>query len=288
MVFSEATRLLKKQKRQDILFWILAEYLRSHKIELPTYHALYSIIRESLRKLDHYYFEIITSLITQPVQNLLDGLLEKEEEPFVYTLTRLKNPNETTRLRDIRENFKAYLYFKNLYFQIQDLVLQLDLSIEMIEYHAQFVIKARIFQIWRRENKYLMLLCFIIYQYYFLGDLLIETLISTTKEIENSAGNETKNILLENQNSTEEDLEHILSASENMAIEVKEMIRIRDDYEMKPSEKTSYYQQFSTKNLLSDFVEILEPIGRIRKRYCVKNLFFIKFWRNTPISCRTE
>lgn len=85
-----------------------------------------------------------------------------------------------------------------------------------------------------------MLLCFIIYQYYFLGDLLMEILISTTKEIENSASNETQNILLENQNSNEEDLEHILFASENMAIEVKELIRIRDNYDMKSSEKTRY------------------------------------------------
>lgn len=276
MAFSEATRLLKKQKRPDILFWLLAEYLRSHKIELPTYHALSSLIRESIRKLDYYYSQTISLLLTEPVQNMLDGLLEKEEESFVYTLTRLKNPNETVRLRDIRENFKAYLYFKNLYFQIQNLVLQLDLSIEMIEYHAQFVIKSRIFQISRRENKYLMLLCFIIYQYYFLGDLLMEILISTTKEIENSASNETKNILLENQNSNEEDLEHILFASENMAIEVKELIRIRDDYDMKSSEKTRYYQQFAIKNILSDFVEILEPIGRIRKKGLRKEPIFYK------------
>lgn len=104
-----------------------------------------------MKRLNIYYSEIISSLITKPVKDLLDGLLEKEEESFIYTLTKLKNANETTRLRDIRENMKAYLYFKNLFFQIQNLALQLDLSMETIEYHAQFMIKARIFQISRRE-----------------------------------------------------------------------------------------------------------------------------------------
>lgn len=144
-VFSEATRLLKKQKRPDILFWILAEYLRSHKIEVPTYYALSSLIQESMKQLNRHYSETIRDLITQPLKDLLDGLLEKEEESFIYTLTKLKNANETARLRDIRENMKGYLYFKNLFFQIQNLALQLDLSMETIEYHAQFVIKARIF-----------------------------------------------------------------------------------------------------------------------------------------------
>ena len=94
-VFSEATRLLKKQKRLDTLFWILAEYLRSHKIEVPTYHALSSLIQESMKQLNRYYSETIKDLITQPVKDLLDGLLKKEEESFIYTLTKLKNANET-------------------------------------------------------------------------------------------------------------------------------------------------------------------------------------------------
>ncbi|MEI7488027.1 MAG: DUF4158 domain-containing protein [Chryseobacterium sp.] len=275
-VFSEATRLLKKQKRPDILFWILAEYLRNHKIEVPTYYALSSLIQESMKQLNRHYSETIRDLITQPLKDLLDGLLEKEEESFIYTLTKLKNANETARLRGIRENMKAYLYFKNLFFQIQNLALQLDLSMETIEYYAQFVIKARIFQISRRENKYLMLLCFIMYQYYFLGDLLMETLISTSKAVENSARNVAKTILLENQNTIEEDLEHILTSSEDMAIHITELLKVREDDTMKISEKIRYYEQFVFSRQVSDFVEIIEPIGRIRKKEIKKEPIFYK------------
>lgn len=275
-LFSEATRLLKKQKRPDILFWILAEYLRSHKIEVPTYYALSSLIQQSVKQLNRHYSETIRDLITKPVKGLLDGLLEKEEESFIYTLTKLKNANETARLRDIRENMKAYLYFKNLFFQIQNLALQLDLSMETIEYHAQFVIKARIFQISRRENKYLMLLCFIMYQYYFLGDLLMETLISTSKAVENSARNVAQTILLENQSTIEQDLEHILTSSEDMAIHITELLKVREDDTMKISEKIRYYEQFVFSRQVSDFVEIIEPIGRIRKKEIRKEPIFYK------------
>ena len=274
LLSQETLRLLKKQKRHNSVFWILAEYLRDHRIEIPTYYALYTIIQSSIKTLDEHYFELIDSLLTISTQNLLEGLLKKEEATSTYNLTKLKNPNETIRLRDIRENISDYNYFKNLFHQIEPITSKLELSTEVIDHYAQFVIRSQVFQVSRRENKYFILICFIIYQYYFLGDLLLETIISATKEIENSVSKVTKNILLENQSSTEQDLETVISLSKNMAVHVKNLLHIKDSEMKSKKERSEYYEHFANEKFLYEFVHILEPINRIRKKGLQKEPIF--------------
>jgi TnpA family transposase len=262
----EAARMLKKQKRPQAVFWILAEYLRNHRIEIPTYNTLSSIILESVKKVNNEYMQLIDTLLTPSISKLLDNLLSKEQESFTYNITQLKHTNETIKLRDIRENIADYKKFKHLYHQIATITQRLDLSLEMIEYYAHFVIKARVFQISRRENKYLILICFIIYQYYSLGDLLIETLLSATKEVENLVQRKIKTSILETQNSTETDLKTVLEMSRKMAIQVGDLIEVRDNGEMNERQRLEYYQDFVKKEFLNEFVQILDPIKRIRKK----------------------
>jgi DNA-binding Xre family transcriptional regulator len=188
--------------------------------------------------------QLIDTLLTPSISKLLDNLLSKEQESFTYNITQLKHTNETIKLRDIRENIADYKKFKHLYHQIATITQRLDLSLEMIEYYAHFVIKARVFQISRRENKYLILICFIIYQYYSLGDLLIETLLSATKEVENLVQRKIKTSILETQNSTETDLKTVLEMSRKMAIQVGDLIEVRDNGEMNERQRLEYYQDF--------------------------------------------
>lgn len=270
----ESLRLLKKQKRPNAVFWILADYLRNNRIEIPTYRVIYTTIQESVKTINEQYLITINSFLSETVQNLLDSLLEKQEQSFVYNLTRLRNANETLRLRDIRENIADYKNFKNLYQQINPITSKLSLSPETIEYYAQFVIKARVFQISRRENKYLMLICFIVYQYYFLGDLLLETLISTTKEVENSVNKIAKTIILENQNSCEDDLESILLLSKKMAFQVEELLKVKENDTITRDKRIKYYDSFANEEFLYEFVQILNPIKRIRKNNIRKEPLF--------------
>lgn len=92
----------------------------------------------------------------------------------------------------------------------------------------------------------------------------------------NSARNVIQTILFENQNTIEEDLEHILTSSEDMVIQIKELLKVREDDTMKISEKIRYYEQFVFSRQVSDFVEIIEPIGRIRKKEIEKEPIFYK------------
>lgn len=96
LLLDEAIRLFKKQKRPDVVFWILTENLQDHRIEIPTYNALSTIITEARKSIDNEYLSIIHLYLTSEVQDLLDKLFIKEQESFSYNLTKLKRSNENS------------------------------------------------------------------------------------------------------------------------------------------------------------------------------------------------
>lgn len=58
------------------------------------------------------------------------------------------------------------------------MVQALDLSEEVVRYYARYVERSQVFQVRQQmDKKCLMVLCFVVYQYYQVGDLLTETLL---------------------------------------------------------------------------------------------------------------
>lgn len=194
LLYQETTRLLKKQVNPQSIFFSMASYLRSHKIEVPTYFALATILTKSLRERDVILADIIESQLKSDTKDLFDKMLSVDEDSNEkkYFLTQLKKAKEVMKPSAIRANIVDYKALKDHYVQIKDLLPLLDISDEMIQYYAHFVIKAQVFQVVRRENKYLMLFCFIVYQYRILGDILVDTFLKATQQFENVAQRESK------------------------------------------------------------------------------------------------
>ncbi len=258
----EAKRLFKKKNRQSVVFWILVEYIKEHRIEVPRYRTLAIIIIRSFKNINEGYLSIITESLTPQIEKLLDNLFKKNEELNTYNLTILKNPLEKTKLKAIRKNTANHEKIKKIYHQIEPIVLQLDLSSEMIEYYAQFVIRSQVFQVSRRENRYLLVVCFIIFQYYHFCDLLCSTLLSASKETENSIIRQIKNVIIDTQFSNQNNLDNVLSSIKEISLESSKLI------------KEKRYASYETQ--LIKLIELLPEIEKLDKQIIKKKPLYYK------------
>ena len=73
------------------------------------------------------------------------------------------------------------------------MVRALDLSEEVVRYYARYVERAQVFQVRHQaDKKYRMVLCFLVYQYYQVGDLLTKTLLQALQTHRTAAQRETQ------------------------------------------------------------------------------------------------
>lgn len=211
----QAIDFAKRQMNPSLVFRSVAEYIRFHRIEVPSYAALASVITEAFKRVEEEIHALLTSHLHPLIRQKLDALLEVDPSHLLpnkpYRLTLLKRSLENARPSAIKSNVADYLLLKEHYLMLKPLLEALDLSDEMVSYYAQFVIRAQIFQVVKQENrKYLMLICFIVHQYFRLSDLLVETLLSAVKTTQNTTKREEKERIYQQHQSSAQLLEEIL------------------------------------------------------------------------------
>ncbi len=192
IILKEAINLCSKQLKPKFIFLSLLDYLEIKKIEIPSYYFLSQVITDTLKSYENNLVSMINQYLSPDNKKILDMLLlmnntleEKEsgnDNIKRYKITLLKKSNYSTRPMKIKENIEDLKTLKSLFTILKPVVKEMKLSLEVIRYYSQILIKSQVFQISRREdNKYLLLICFIVHQYYTLNDLLVEILIHTTQ-----------------------------------------------------------------------------------------------------------
>jgi TnpA family transposase len=267
LLYQETTRLLKKQVNPQSIFFSMASYLRSHRIEVPTYFALATILTKSLRERDVILADIIESQLKSDTKELFDKMLSVDEDSNEkkYFLTQLKKAKEVMKPSAIRANIVDYKALKDHYVQIKDLLPLLDISDEMIQYYAHFVIKAQVFQVVRRENKYLMLVCFIVYQYRILGDILVDTFLKATQQFENVAQRESKESVYQNHLSNQVTHEQIFELMTQMIDAVSKVEEVTMDFGKTNDEKAQYWIEWVNSDLFLNFKNSKKEVERLKK-----------------------
>lgn len=265
--YQEAIRLLKKQASPSKVFYSLTTYLRSHRIEIPTYFALASIITDAFRQRDSLLISLIEKNLSEDIQKIFDKMLSIDENSSekTYLLTQLKKSQELMKPTAIRANIADYKYLKVIYKQINPLLTQMDISDEMIHYYAQFVIRSQVFQVSRRENKYLMLLCFVAYQYRFLGDLLIETLLRAAQQFENTAQREVKETIYQNHIDNQISMEQLFNLASQMADELTKVEVITLDFGKTNDEKAKYWVDWVNSEVFLKFKNSKNEVEKLKK-----------------------
>ena len=159
------------------------------------------IITQTLQSFEKILLEKIITDSTTAQITALDGLFDKLPDEVLgrntYKISRYKTMVELMKLSAIRENMIKLKELKELYHLLIGLINSLKLSDELIEYYANYVLSAHVFQIQQRNQKHLFLLCFIKHQYHYLNDVMIQTFMSTTQQTLRQADNRKKELLLE-------------------------------------------------------------------------------------------
>jgi len=199
LLIQEAKLIVQKKFKMKAIFQGLLEFIYLKRIEIPTYNALAEIITEVLNEYEKNLEEKLSKLLDDNKKELLDNLLQKIESEAnenkkskKYKITKLKKFSHSTKPFKIKENTDSLKFFKSIFDNLQEIITSVNLSPETIEYYATWVIKADVSQMTiKNENKrYLYLISFVIHQYYFLQDLLIDILLSAIQNTSNTAKRE--------------------------------------------------------------------------------------------------
>jgi TnpA family transposase len=199
LLIQEAKLIVQKKFKMKAIFQGILEFLYLKRIEVPTYNSLAEIITEVLNDYEKNLEEKLSELLDDTKKELLDKLLQEIESEANenknskrYKITKLKKFSHSTKPFKIKENNDSLKFFKNIFENLKEVTASIKLSPETVEYYAIWTINADVAQIKiKPENKrYLYLISFVIHQYYFLQDLLIDILLSAIQNTSNTAKRE--------------------------------------------------------------------------------------------------
>ena len=280
----QAVTYARRQMNPAAVFRSTADYVRSHRIEVPTYAMLAGVITQAFRQLEAQTTEQLRQFLTATMQERLDTLGEWEDERpepntsvttgWRYRLTRFKRPQEVMKPSAIRENVQDYTWLKQTYQLLRPVLEVLTLSDEMIQYYAGFVLRARHHQIFTAEEaaddelptrKYLRLICFVIHQYFSLGDLLTETLLSAVQTHQNAVKREEKERIFLHHQATEQDLTDVLDGVQTHAQWLTVLEDVAFSFAMTHQEKVAGLVEWLRSTTTQQFQELPTKVERLRK-----------------------
>ena len=197
LLVEELARLVQSQLKPHLLFARCLEVLVREKVEVPGYFRLAALILRAINGHNRTLVARVERTLTAETRALLDALLIQETtdeasapgRTSAYQLTLLKKLSQSTKPSKVKERVVDLALVEELYQALQRVLEALALNQEAIQYFAQSVIKAKIFQLVRRDepDRYLHLIAFIAHQYYRLQDNLIDVLLSSLQSFHNSA-----------------------------------------------------------------------------------------------------
>jgi len=193
-IISLIQRLAQQQSSPKIIFSSVINFCWQHKIEVPSYNILATLITDSY----NYYEEVITkairSKLTTHQRNKLNLLIHNDNnKPLSKApITLLKQVNQSLLPSAIKDNVEALIIFKEYFNEFKETIEELQLSNQATEYFSTWVQKSTAFQLLRFANKdklYMHLLCYIKYQYYYRQDALVDIFLKSIKSVVNNAIN---------------------------------------------------------------------------------------------------
>lgn len=257
----ETKRLAHVQTRPYLIFEGMVDFLQSHHIEIPTYQSLKTILDKALANFEQNLEFILNKYLTAADILLLEQLLvehtsyqqdsRKHLKVKRYEITFFKRVSQSMETKQIRERVANFQSLKIMYLQLLPVSKRLKLSDATIQFYAEYVINNQVTQIaTRTTNRYLLLISFIIHQYYMLGDALILTLNSAVTNYVNGCENLVKQELYQNRMQTAQLVSSVAHRSSTHIDVLGAIEKIIADTAMKPLAKVTLIEHlFKNKRL---------------------------------------
>jgi TnpA family transposase len=260
-LIEETYRLAHVQTRPYLIFEGMVAFLQEHRIEIPTYQTIKTILDKALSSFERDLESILTRYLT-PEDILLLGQLLVEHGSYQedarqhlkikrYEITFFKRISQSMEAKQIRERVQNFLHLKKMYLQLLPVAKRLKLSDTTIQFYAEYVINNQVPQIATRNTiRYLLLISFIIHQYYLLGDALILTLNSAVTNYVNGCESIVKQELYLNRMQTAQLVSSVTHRSATHINVLAAIENIIADTVMEPLIKVTLIEQlFKNKRL---------------------------------------
>ena len=273
LLIKEAELLTIKQLKPRLIFMSLVDFLQTKRIQVPNYNTLAEIITESLKLFERTLVKKINEALQEKEKKLLNDLLEKEDSETSlkkYTLTALKTHTHSVRSRKIKDNITDFEYLENLFKTILPVLKKVDLSLKLIKYYAEIVIRSQVFQISRRdENRYLYLISFIVNGFYELNDMLVLKLNKSVQQSKNSGEKEEKQLIFETRYTRAKIMKNVATGLTNKKQLITSIKKIMFDVNSPPELKIEatinvLKQDRENENMDKDLDLINNEISRIK------------------------
>ena len=270
-VLQQVTHFARQQMNPVAVFRTAADYLLAHRWEVPTYATLAGMVTEAFRTVEQQLTTQVAHLLTPALRQQLDALFTTEtDEPAhahrPYRLTTLKRSLELMRPAAIRANVRDYALLQALFAQVQPVVAALDLSEELVRYYARYVERAQVFQVQQQaDKKYLMVLCFVVQQYYQVADLLTETLLQAVQTHRNAAQRETQERVYRQQQDTAAQLRELLDGVMTHGTALGELEQVAFSFDRTNEEKVTALLNWLQSPAVTAFAQLRQTAQQLRK-----------------------
>lgn len=194
----EAMALVRTSLRPKDIFHSLVDFLDERRIERPRYYLFAETIRNALNLFENDMADQLDRLLDMEQKETLDGLMTlvtSPDEPGPknpYLVTKLKKPNQELKVQKIKESIGDFSVIKELHSDFIGTVEKLDMSNELLNYYAVWVIKAEHIQFESIANtsmRRLYLIAFIIYQFRLRQDIFVDTMLQCVQKYLNECEN---------------------------------------------------------------------------------------------------
>lgn len=163
----------KNQSSPREIFDLAIDYCWNNKIELPSSYQLTLLITNAYNEFESLVMDKIKAGITNKTKKDLENLLEPSEQDQYQRapITNLKQVNQSLRPMQIKGNVDVFSNIQGYFNDIENILDDLSLSDQAIDYYATWIQKAQLTQIKSLSDRddpnklYLYLMAFLKHQY---------------------------------------------------------------------------------------------------------------------------
>ena len=258
----------QQQIKPEQIFSAAVGFCWQQRIELPSHHQLADVITDSFNIVESTLLSQLESSLQPCACDALDILLSNPDG-LTPQLGEIKTINQSLRAKDIQNNVDACLTYAQCFAQFELCYAALGISENATEYYATWVKKATLGQLKQFPNRwkrYLHLLAFIKHEYCTRQDVLMDTLLSSTRSAVNAARKQEDQSHLQKRSEQGNAIRAINKAQKSARHLLNEITYVVRSEEMEPSERLAKIEQ-----LLSDY-EALQGVKEQEKLHHYEQL----------------
>ena len=243
LVAEHVQLLAQQQLKPDAIFLATVDFCWKHRIEIPTYHQLSTVITDSFNIVESNLLSTLGSNLREDERAALDALIANPKDHWHPLLSEIKHINQSLRAQDIQRNVRACQTIKDYFVQFHTIFDTLQLGAQATEHYATWVKKAKLTQLKQFPNhqkRHLYLLAFIKHQYYFRQDILMDIFLKSVRTATNAV---TKKLTQKEQKMQSERKTAIQTintshkSSRHLLEEITRIVRCRDQSDSERMEK---------------------------------------------------